>query len=148
VPPVARLTVLEPDALLGTWSFTRTIEDARGGLDYAAAGLASLARTGDVIRWHEEGLLDRDGGRYPVTRTLRIVAAHSGGDTEPRWSVEFEDGSPFHEWMPGSPLVHLCGADTYRGFITVASPLEWSVNWEVTGPAKSYSLATRYRRRA
>jgi hypothetical protein len=149
VPRSASLAVLDPDAILGTWDFFRTIEDAHGGVDYAATGRATLARTGDVIRWHEDGLLERDGGRYPVTRTLRIVSA--AGTAVPRWSVEFDDGRPFHEWAVGTPLVHLCGADAYRGFITVdaadaGGPREWRVNWNVTGPAKSYSLATHYRR--
>lgn len=152
MPLSASLAILDPDAIVGTWDFFRTIQDVHGGVDYAATGRATLARTGDVIRWHEDGLLERDGGRYPVTRTLRIVSAAGTAAAVPRWSVEFDDGRPFHEWAVGTPLVHLCGADAYRGVITVAAadargPREWSVNWNVAGPAKSYALSTRYLRR-
>lgn len=139
-------TAVDPRVLLGTWSFTRTVEDrlARGVVE--VAGTTTLTEEGASIRWAEEGLMRRGDLELPVSRVLHLVPEADS------WRVIFEDGRDFHPWQPGGEVVHLCGADTYRGVVEVAptgageSADEWSVIWRVAGPAKDYVMVTRLRR--
>jgi hypothetical protein len=145
--PLATATIADPAALIGTWSFGRTILDHRDGGQYTVTGRAHLQQDDDSIRWQENGTLYRDGGEFPVMRTLLLRPDRAAGVAEPSWRVEFDDGRPFHDWQLGSPVVHLCGADTYRGRITATDADSWQIEWTVRGPVKDYTMLTDYRRR-
>lgn len=127
---------LDPQRLLGRWRLARTIEDAYAGQRSTVTGLVELVaeRPGE-IHWEERGRWDRPGGVVEVRRGLRLRREAAG------WWVLFEDGRPFHPWTPGAEVVHPCGADTYRGLVT-GDPSRWSVRWDVTGPAKDYSMTS------
>jgi hypothetical protein len=132
----------DPERLLGTWQFERTIVDAAAHSTYTVSGSAVLEPVERGIRWHEDGMFRRDGADHPVMRTLflRPDAIAPG-----RWHVEFDDGRPFHDWMVDTPVTHRCGADTYRGLVMMIGSDRWSVRWDVEGPQKDYEMTTTYR---
>lgn len=136
-------TVLDPLSLLGAWTFARTIIDRHSAETSTVAGRTTLTAVGDgTIRWAESGTLLRGDVEIPVSRTLFIVPR----DAE--WFVTFEDGRDFHPWAPGAEVVHPCAADTYVGRIESLSADEWTVQWQVTGPAKDYTMTSTLTRSA
>jgi hypothetical protein len=141
-----RVTGVEPTDLLGVWDLARRIVDRP--TDGAAVrfgrvvGTLTLAADGDDVTWCEAGTLTWAGQRLPVGRRL-LVRRHGDG-----WTVCFDDGRPFHPWAPGTPVVHHCSPDTYRGLVDVAAdPTTLRVLWDVVGPAKHRRLFTRCTRR-
>lgn len=138
----ATIGIGDPRSLLGAWDFTRAIVDHRAASEYVVTGRAVFEPFGETIRWHESGLLQRDGGEHPVMRTLLLRPAAGEG----YWTVEFDDGRPFHDWMLGTRLLHECGADTYRGRVALVDAEVWSIDWNVSGPVKDYVLTTTYRK--
>jgi hypothetical protein len=138
--------IADPAALIGTWSFDRTIADHRDVHQYVVKGSAHLKPVDEAICWHENGTLFRDGGEFPVMRTLLLRPDRSADASAPYWRVEFDDGRPFHDWQVGMPLLHLCAADTYRGLVTATDADSWRITWNVSGPTKDYAMVTEYRR--
>lgn len=134
---------IEPAALAGQWRFERDIVDRLAGCTKYVVGETTIADAGDGrMRWYESGTL-RDGDlELPVFRTLFLA------ERGPEWVVTFDDGREFHDWAPGENVVHLCGADTYRGRIDVAAGdrSAWTVVWTVTGPSKDYTMTTHLTR--
>lgn len=160
-----RAAAVSPLALLGAWTFLRSIDDRLAGTQLRVEGRAELAREGNRIRWSETGMMHREGASTPVFRTLFIEprggdATHPNGllpkgDGAPardersaeRWFVTFADGRDFHPWTTLDAVDHPCGTDAYRGRIRVGASLDsWSVHWTATGPAKDYSMDTRLTR--
>lgn len=138
-PEVASQPLADPAALCGTWSLERTIEDRRGDLGGRVDGVLELVEEQPgVLRWEEHGTWRRPAGDVEVRRGLRLVRRTTG------WWVLFEDGRDFHPWSPGAEVVHDCRPDTYRGLVT-GSARDWTVTWEVSGPAKDYRMRTRLR---
>ncbi|MFC4242807.1 DUF6314 family protein [Gryllotalpicola reticulitermitis] len=145
---------MEPGALIGTWRFERAIRDRASATDYRARGEAEFTPLADGrIRWAEHGVLEWADGTTPVERTLYLVRADhdrnpSDGMDDP-WTVTFDDGSDFHPWAAG-PISHWCSPDSYDGRLAGADgPSDaWSLTWTVVGPHKSYTMTTKYRRRA
>ncbi len=128
----------DPVTLLGDWQLSRTIEDRLTGQHSRIDGLLTLeAVTPERISWEERGRWHQPGGDVDVRRGLWLVLAEDTGD----WWVRFEDERDFHPWTPGRPVVHPCGADTYRGLV-LGSPDRWSIEWDVIGPAKDYLMTT------
>jgi hypothetical protein len=126
---------LEPEALIGTWRLARTIEDRRDE-DSTLTGVLELAEDEPgLIRWEERATWHRSAGDVEVTRGLQLVLTGDG------WWVRFDDGRDFHPWSPGEPVVHDCAPDTYRGQVS-GTPDRWTVVWEVSGPAKAYTMTT------
>lgn len=136
----------DPRALLGRWRFERVVDDRRARDVVHVRGTTTLTEEGVGVRWAEEGVLRRGDLELPVSRVLHLVPGEAG------WEVTFEDGREFHPWAPGDEVVHLCGADTYRGRVQVepgegdGEASAWSVVWQVAGPAKDYEMVTRLRR--
>ncbi|MGN6251778.1 MAG: DUF6314 family protein [Marmoricola sp.] len=129
-------TSLDPRLLLGRWRLDRVIDDTRGRERSTVTGVLDLLEEGpDAIRWEEQGHWCRTDAAVEVRRRLRLALLPSG------WWVHFEDGRPFHAWTPGTPVVHPCGADTYRGLVT-GDVTSWRVRWDVEGPAKDYSMTS------
>lgn len=127
--------MLDPLSLLGAWSLERTITDRVEAETTRVSGTLTLSSAGDDVVWSEVGQWSRRGALLPVSRTLAVVRRESG------WWVLFEDGREFHPWSPGEPVVHPCGADTYRGLVEGDGEV-WRVTWEVTGPAKDYTMVS------
>lgn len=127
---------LDPRLLLGRWRLDRVIEDAYAGQRSTVAGVLELVEEGPgSIRWEEQGRWHRGGDILEVRRRLNLELRESA------WWVLFEDGRPFHAWTPGTQVVHPCGADTYRGLVSGGAD-QWTVRWDVEGPAKDYSMTS------
>jgi len=128
----------DPVTLLGDWQFSRVIDDRITGLQSRIDGELSLAAvSADRIRWEEQARWHQPDGDVDVRRGLWVTHEE---DTR-AWWVRFEDDREFHPWMPGERVVHACGADTYRGLVQ-GTPDRWTVEWDVTGPAKDYRMTT------
>lgn len=118
------------------------IDDRLAGARSTVTGRTELvAESDDRVRWHETGVLVTGGHELPVYRTLLIVVQDGS------WVVTFEDGRYFHPWTPGEQVEHPCGRDTYLGHVDVRSTAantvdEWTIRWDVTGPAKDYTMTT------
>ena len=127
----------DPASLLGDWQLSRVIDDRITGLQSRIDGELSLAAVSDDrIRWEEQARWHQPNGDVDVRRGLWVTRE----DTRDWW-VRFEDDREFHPWMPGETVVHACGADTYRGLVR-GTPDRWTVEWDVTGPAKDYRMTT------
>lgn len=147
-------TVIDPHALTGTWDLHRTIEDRVAHATGTVSGTTVIeVEHLDRLRWSESGVLDWQGRRVPITRVLHLVRrgvpcadGHLRDDQEPAWFVLFDDGRDFHPWVTGEQVEHPCGADVYRGRIDVepagSGRQRWTVQWDVTGPAKDYTLVS------
>lgn len=132
---------LDPRALIGDWSFSRTVVDARSGeTSFAQGGLSIQAAALDRLSWKEHGTWWRAGVATPVTRALALLKE---GDA---WTVAFEDGRHFHDWVFDEALVHTCTPDGYSGRMTEQND-GWSTTWRATGPHKHYTMTTSYTRR-
>jgi hypothetical protein len=128
----------DPVTLLGDWRLSRAIDDRLTGRHSRIDGTLSLSAVSpDRIRWEEEGRWHQQDGDVDVRRRLWV-----NRDEHTRtWWVRFEDDRDFHPWTPGEPVVHPCGADTYRGLVR-GTPERWTIEWDVTGPTKDYRMTT------
>jgi hypothetical protein len=132
----------DPVALLGSWRLARVIDDRLLGQESRVDGELSLSAVSpDRIRWEERGQWHHADGDVAVHRTLWLVSEHAGHAWGHAWWVRFEDDRAFHPWSPDAPVTHPCGADTYRGVVS-GTTQQWTVEWEVTGPAKDYRMTT------
>lgn len=135
-------TVPDPLSLLGSWALDRTIDDRHGAETSTVRGDTRLTHEADGrVRWSESGTLNRGELAIPVTRTLFVEKRGDG------WFVTFDDGRDFHPWAPGTEVVHPCAADTYVGHVDLVDLDTWTVQWQVTGPAKDYTMSSRLTRR-
>lgn len=116
---------------------SRTIDDRAKSEQSTVDGATALALEPDGrIRWSEQGTLRTADRVLPVSRVLFVE------QREDAWFVTFEDGRDFHPWAPGDEVVHPCAPDTYVGQVDVPDPDRWTVRWDVTGPAKDYTMLT------
>lgn len=132
----------EPETLGGSWRLSRVIEDRSRRTRSRIDGRLTLTVVSPgLISWQEQARWHQPDGEIDVRRALWLVRI----DDTASWWVRFEDERDFHPWLPGEPVTHPCGADTYRGFVS-GTPERWTVEWDVTGPAKSYSMSTELTR--
>lgn len=140
--------VIDPHALAGMWRLHRTIEDRAAQATGTVTGTTEIqVEDHDRLRWSESGIMDWQGRQVPITRVLLLVRRPVlEKPTAYAWFVLFDDGRHFHSWVTSEPVEHQCGADLYRGRIDVeAEPAglrRWTVEWDVTGPAKDYTLVS------
>jgi hypothetical protein len=135
-------SLADPTSLLGEWRLSRVIDDRLAGEQSLVSGMLSLtAVSPDRIRWAEQGHWHQPAGDVAVCRGLWLVRDEGSQG----WWVRFEDERDFHPWLPGEAVVHPCAPDTYRGVVD-GTPERWTVEWEVTGPAKDYSMSTELTR--
>lgn len=126
---------MEVSGLVGEWQLERRVVD-RGLSSYGrVAGTLVIEPDNDRLVWYEQGTWTMAGRSHPFTRTYHI----SDG-----W-VFFDDGRPFHPWLPGEWVDHLCGEDTYRGLLDVGAARIRTL-WDVSGPAKDQRIVTRLTR--
>lgn len=138
--PTTPRCLADPATLVGDWRLSRVVDDRLAGLRSTVAGRLSIeAHAPGRLRWTERGVWHLDGRDHEVRRTLWLVRDESGDAGA--WWVRFEDGREFHPWAPGGLVVHPCGADTYRGVVS-GTPDRWTVEWDVSGPAKDYRMTT------
>jgi hypothetical protein len=128
----------DPTTLVGDWTLARSIDDRLTGQQSRIDGTLSLGVVSPGrIRWEEQGRWHQPHADIDVRRGLWVVRDEEAG----AWWVRFDDDRDFHPWTPDEPVVHPCGADTYRGLVR-GTPDRWTIEWEVTGPAKDYSMTT------
>lgn len=128
----------DPTTLLGSWRLARVIDDRFAGQQSRVDGTLRLSEVSPGrIRWDEQGQWRRVGGDVIVSRSLWLVRDEETAE----WWVRFQDERDFHPWRPGEPVVHPCSQDTYRGVVS-GTPQRWTVEWDVAGPAKDYSMST------
>lgn len=128
---------IDPLLLEGRWMFDRTIDDRFAGEQSRVTGTTEFASEPDGrIRWSETGVMEWQGKRLPVSRTLFIEPRETG------WFVTFHDGRDFHPWATDEEVEHPCGADFYRGLIEPSPSGPWHITWSVSGPAKDYTMVT------
>ena len=130
---------MDPHDLIGVWSLRRILVDRRSATTGRVDGLLVLDAAGEGVRWSESGRLQWMGQTLPVSRVYGLAQQSDG------WWMTFEDGRPFHPWRPGRPVVHDCAEDVYRGVVDVTTARIRTV-WDVTGPAKSQRIVTRFER--
>ncbi len=99
-----------------------------------------IAHDPGLIEWREEGVLHHPAGDLPVSATRFLRREGS------LWHVQFADGRPFHDWVPGTEVVHGCEPDVYVGLVSAADDSGWGMRWVATGPTKSAVIVSRYRR--
>ena len=135
-------SLADPQVLAGTWRLARVIDDRLAGARTAVDGTLSLTVVApDRLRWEERGQWHQPTGDVAVRRGLWLVR----DEASDAWWVRFEDERDFHPWRPGESVVHPCAPDTYRGVVR-GTPECWTVDWDVTGPAKDYSMSTELTR--
>ncbi|THH38273.1 trigger factor [Aliishimia ponticola] len=120
----------------GTWRIMRQITHAD----------APDAQYEGTAHWtpDEAGLLYQENGILTVT-------GHPPMQTERRYlwraplDVYFEDGRFFHTVPPGGGETrHWCAPDDYRVTYRFAAWPRFETVWRVQGPAKDYTMVSRY----
>ncbi|HEY1486176.1 MAG TPA: DUF6314 family protein [Micromonosporaceae bacterium] len=125
-----------PERLVGRWRLNRRMTDRRTGRIGCFHGELRITHS---LEWIEEGTMTWGDHRGPATRKLLLRKETDG------WWMRFADARPFHPWLIGEPVDHLCGEDHYRGLITVADD-RMRIGWDVTGPRKDQRIDSRLRR--
>ena len=123
---------------VGDWRFDRTIRHANGDVA-RVTGQAQFTATETGLTQTETGQMSLNGGT-PLTaqQTYHWAAG---------LSVAFSDGRPFHVIPPaGGPVHHDCSPDQYDGVYDFSAWPRWHLQWNVTGPRKSYVMSTTYTR--
>lgn len=124
----------------GPWRLSRRIENCLGKGGHFE-GLARFTPDGDALVYHEEGILHLGGAVVRATRGYRWRAGGGG------IVVEHADGAPFHAFDPARPeAVHWCAPDRYRVIYDFSGWPQWTAVWTVNGPAKDYTMISRYAR--
>lgn len=134
-------------ALHGAWSLARRISD---GTAMAGTAVFAPAVDGDGLAYREQGTLQlARGGVFQAERRYVFQPRPAGfavlfADTPRRLFQEValaaSDGTLSGE------AVHLCADDRYASWYAFHPDGSFSVRHVVSGPRKSYSLDTRYRR--
>lgn len=129
-------TIDDPRTLVGEWRLRRWIDDRAAGESHELEGLLEVREVADGhLGWRESLVWPRPEGLVEVGRELGVVRTQEG------WWVRFSDGRDFHPWLPGEQVVHPCSPDTYAGLVT-GDTARWMVTWEVSGPAKDYTMTS------
>jgi hypothetical protein len=133
------------DDFLGDWHISRRITDRFADQLGTLEGVAVLRAEG------AKGLI------YEETGTLLLgTAAPMQANRSYLWTfgpdavaVRFANGDPFHDFAPDGQSQgsdHLCGADMYKVSYDFRDWPAWTATWSVAGPAKDYTMRTRYAR--
>jgi hypothetical protein len=132
--------VIGPDELVGGWTIEREVSDLRVGLAGDFTGTLRVCADGAGFGWHESGTLRWDDYTGAAERHLLLR------QREGAWWMCFADGRPFHPWQVGVEVVHPCAADVYRGTIEPSGSDDFTIRWDVTGPAKRQLIVSRMMR--
>jgi hypothetical protein len=127
--------------LTGRWRVERRVDAVGDGLGAEFSGVVAFHRSAaETLVCIERGDLAIGNRLLEARRALiyRRVAAPSA-------HVYFADGSFFHALDLSTGVHHVrhrCGADSYSGHFVALSWSTLLVDWDVTGPAKSYTSRT------
>jgi len=130
----------------GEWTVSRSIEDHLQSQTGMFAGTAVFDDIGqDRLYYRESGQI-----QFPDTPVMQAERGYLWWFVWGRVVVMFEDGSPFHEFVPAGYAVgtdHPCGDDHYSVRYDFRDWPRWQARWRVTGPRKDYVSTTSYARR-
>lgn len=135
--------------LAGTWDLRRRIVHHATGQIVTVEGEVGWTPIGgsssdDSLQYEERGVMRVGGYEGPATRRYRYdFVSPTAAD------VLFDDGRFFHHLdirVIPSEVVHQCGDDAYRGTTTRCSEDVLQQRWSVSGPEKSYTSDTVFRR--
>ncbi len=127
----ARMHMTKFQAILGSWSFTRSIVENVCNTHYTAQGQLSITRD----TWFERGVMN--GMSFHQRYCLSMDCG---------FSVMFADGSAFYNLQDihqPQCMHHTCSKDTYKG-TWLLQERRLTLRWDVMGPRKNYSTTTRY----
>lgn len=130
-------------AFEGTWTMSRSIDDALTGRPGRLDGVARFSPEADGLACVETGLLTLSG-RPAMTASRRYLWRDGGAGAI---EVSFEDGRFFHRFDADSAApsaLHDCPPDEYRVRYDFTRWPDWSAEWRVRGPRKDYAMVTRY----
>lgn len=130
--------------LTGRWRIARIVRDRRLGLTGSFRGICVFTPDGMALRYSETGELRFSDHRGPTEQSYDLVFRDDG-----HAEMRFRDGRFFHDLdlsAGHADVVHLCGADTYRGRFEVVDDRAWRSYWRVSGPRKDQLIASQYRR--
>lgn len=134
--------------LEGEWRLTREM----GDLGTFTGHAVFQARAPDVLRYREDGALQQTSGlRLPGYRefeyrldadqiAIHFVEAHRRGALYVMLQFTGAEDSCHAQ------ATHVCPPDTYRHSMSWQAENAFSTVVDVTGPRKSYTLVTRYRK--
>lgn len=127
----------------GTWRLTRQIEDLARGVPGILQGEARFEVAGPELLQTETGVL-----RYGDAPPMAAKRVYRWRRSEDRIEVCFEDGRPFHAFVPDTEPVaqHFCSPDTYTVRYQFGTWPVWSSAWRVTGPRKDLIILSRFER--
>ena len=120
--------------LMGTWQFTRHIDDKILQCPTKAEGTLTITQN----TWQESGTMN--GMNFCVEYALEFQ--ESGG-----MIVNFPDGRLFYTLTPineNASIDHLCGDDFYKGEWIYHNTHSFDLIWTVKGPRKNYRMVTQY----
>ncbi len=130
----------------GDWQLSRQVTDRRAGTVLHFEGRLAVTVENSRLRLDETGRwTDAPWGALAGHRVYLWVPEGRG-----RVQVLYGDGRPFHAFTPvqqgRATARHLCDPDTYDVTYVFDLPACWQHRWDVTGPAKDYTMLTRLTR--
>jgi hypothetical protein len=136
-------------SLSGTWNLSRTYTSLLPTLPSGSStGTAHFTPSSPShYLYSEQTLLTPNDGSAPIQGIQKYTYRYN----ENRINVHFTDGRLFHEidvngWKAEAP--HLCPPDTYkvryRFYFKEEVLSSWTIDYEVKGPQKNYSMSTLY----
>lgn len=128
------------EALPGTWTLTREIEDACFGAGTFEGCATFVTQLDGTLLYEEHGEIQFGTWRGPAWRRWlyalegdALIIRYPGTNAELH-TFRFDHGSAEHE--------HLCGADRYDASFQCLPDGALRLSYAVTGPAKNYRLRT------
>ncbi|TDO06526.1 hypothetical protein EV580_6622 [Mycobacterium sp. BK086] len=132
------------NSLRGKWALNRVLSSGE-----RMSGTACFRYLGPaLLHYREDGLLTVTGeNTVPVYREyyyrldqnqIRVCFADHNYD-RPLHVLRFAEGRVATD-------VHLCGPDTYAGYYNFSADDRFTINMEVSGPHKGYTILTTYHR--
>jgi hypothetical protein len=139
--PLPKLPFSLDDFMGHSWGITRQILDHHQDTSVQFKGQCRIAggwyhETGHLILAHSPALTS--------SRRYRWHPGAGGGI-----DIFFEDDRFFHhiDLAQSSPTAHhLCPPDEYHVTYDFARWPDWTADWQVTGPRKSYDMRSCYRK--
>ena len=139
--PLPKLPFSLDDFMGHSWGITRQILDHHQDTSVQFKGQCRIAggwyhETGQLILAHSPALTS--------SRRYRWHPGAGGGI-----DIFFEDDRFFHhiDLAQSSPTAHhLCPPDEYHVTYDFARWPDWTADWQVTGPRKSYDMRSCYRK--
>jgi Family of unknown function (DUF6314) len=151
--PIAKIAL---HALVGSWTFIRTIEDHVTNAVQRVSGVIQYRILDDGLRYREDGELELPNGNkltvfreydYTTTndgKTMDIYFVDQGKRTYLFLSLLFQRQSQDGTWMATSD--HLCIKDLYKGTFRITfdgiEATNVGMSYRVNGPNKDYESTT------